>query len=159
MKKFLIFILVVLFAVSCAVQRQYASYNNVTVIDNGNGESAYYHHVYVKSFERGDTLSTISFVDSYNHLYIICGKEIVVETVLLERYGYNDYRYYGSRPYVIYHSPHIRPVPRYYPPRPTPRRLYQHNPNYRPSPGHRPNNPPRGNNRGGNSSHRPGGRR
>ena len=148
-------ILTLMLLASCAVSRQSERYcyHNVLVVDDGAGGSAFYPHVVVRSYDKGDSLTTVSFVDMYNHLFIICGKEILVETIVSNRYDVYGYDYYrpANRYYVVsrrprYHHnyrPSPNPHPRYIPNRPH-NRPPQHS-------GHRNGgNPPH---RGGNSSH------
>lgn len=115
MKKFFTFILIILIAISCAAQRQYATYSNVSILDNGYGQSAYYPNVQVKCYETTDSLSVITFVDSANHIYTICGKTIKVENIIIERnnsnityYYYPYYRVYRE-PYPSYHYRYVPP--------------------------------------------------
>lgn len=122
MLKKILLILVSLFIIcSCAIQRQYSSYNNVSIYDNlGNKE--YYSNVQVKTYEVTDTLSVITFVDRNNHIYTICGKNIVIETIVLERSGYNTrYIYYESTPRILYPHTYYRSNWYYHNP---PRRYY-----------------------------------
>jgi len=110
LKAIFLTILISLLAISCGTTRYYQdTYNNVTVLDDGSGQRAYYPHVYVKSYEVTGTTATVSFVDINGHLYVVCGKTILVSTVVNQR---NDVYYYDyRRPHHQYYS---TPRPTYY---------------------------------------------
>lgn len=138
MKRILILLLTTLFVIGCATQR-YTSYNNVSVFDNTYGENVYYNNVHVKSYEQNDSLTTVTFVDSNNHLHVVYGKTIIVETILVEKYNYNRYDYYTSKSYIIHQPPYHRYSPRYYSTPPV--RSHHYRPVHpKPQPNHRPNN-------------------
>lgn len=133
MKKLFTLILVILIAVSCAAQRQYiSSYQNVSILDNGKGECAYYPRVHVQEYQVSDSLSTISFTDNSGYQYFITGKNIIVENVILEGYN-NQYRYIylESSPRILYPYTYYSSNWKYYNPRPIP--IYHHPRPYRPS--------------------------
>ena len=164
-KKILLILISLIIACSCAIQ-QYSTYNNVSIFDN-TGNKEYYSNVQVKTYEVTDTLSVVTFVDRNNHIYTICGKNIVIETIVIQRNGYNTrYIYYESAPRILYPNTYYRSnwyyYPRHYQYRVSPPR---HNPGYRYSqPRNNPayhnhnmnHHPPQGHNshrRGSNSSH------
>ena len=147
MKKILIFLISLFVLMSCAVQ-QYSNqygYNNVTVYGENGTPKAYYHMVTVTEHIEQDSLVVVTFQDQGGRIVTVSGKNIVVETVILQRVTNNTrYIYYESRPHHLYPYTYYRggwhynkPLPRY------------HRPPY-----HRPQPHP-----GHHSNPRPGGRR
>lgn len=133
-KKILIILISMFIACSCAIQQytQY-SYNNVTVYGENGTPKAYYHQVNVINHEVQDSLITVTIKDPSNNVFTVNGKNIVVETIILQRESNKTrYIFYESRPrspypYTYYRGGwhYNRPLPRY------------HYPNQRP-PYHRP---------------------
>ena len=98
MNKIKQFILISLFAILCVscgtTNHIIETYNNVTILDDGLGQRLYYPNVYMRSCDVNDSSTVVSFIDKNDHLYIICGKTVVIETVVRQSRAayYYDYR-------------------------------------------------------------------
>ena len=122
-KKILLILISVLCVCSCAIQQytQY-SYNNVTVYNSDGTPKEYYHQVEVLYHEVTDSVITVKVKMPSNDIVTISGRNIVVETIILQRESNKTkYVYYESSPRILYPYTYYsggwhynRPLPRYH---------------------------------------------